>query len=336
MKAKIFLIVILILLFIGLIAAFSFPWTSWVHKVSSSVDTRSGPVSAALQGRQIPKSQPDESTIRSTYSPDVIIFSDKEKHVTNAGHCFAGRCSRRFGSLLLDPRNLDGRIVGGEEAKAHEFPWMAQIKDSRGNHICGGALLNLRFVLTADHCLDACESRICYVHLGVHDSSSSSSASNRYPIQRMIGKRSYGLFSDDLGLIQLTRNVTFNRRIKPICLPIEKSESEISAYDQGVTVAGWGLKEGGQMSTKLRKLSARDVLLEKDYRKHYSGCRSFLCLKSSGKGGFEAGDSGGPAWIVNEDNLPIIIGVISHYRLHVMRLTRVPLNVHWIRSTMGC
>lgn len=43
------------------------------------------------------------------------------------------------------------RIVGGEEAKEAEFPWLAALS-RRGKFYCGGALITRKHVLTAAHC----------------------------------------------------------------------------------------------------------------------------------------------------------------------------------------
>ena len=43
-------------------------------------------------------------------------------------------------------------MVGGKDAELHSFPWLAQLLE-RGNHTCGAAVINSRWVATAAHCL---------------------------------------------------------------------------------------------------------------------------------------------------------------------------------------
>jgi len=46
-----------------------------------------------------------------------------------------------------------GRIVGGEEAPLHEFPWQISLRNL-GSHICGGSIINSNQVITAAHCVE--------------------------------------------------------------------------------------------------------------------------------------------------------------------------------------
>lgn len=43
------------------------------------------------------------------------------------------------------------RIIGGQEAWAHSWPWQVSLQYS-DLPACGGAILNLHWVVTASHC----------------------------------------------------------------------------------------------------------------------------------------------------------------------------------------
>jgi chymotrypsin-like protease len=50
-------------------------------------------------------------------------------------------------------KNIDGQIIGGEEAEIGQFPWQVLLrKDSEMQ--CGGSLISDRWVLTAAHCVE--------------------------------------------------------------------------------------------------------------------------------------------------------------------------------------
>uniref|UniRef100_A0A482Z9S3 U34-Austrotoxin-Ht1a_1 n=1 Tax=Hickmania troglodytes TaxID=489260 RepID=A0A482Z9S3_9ARAC len=54
-------------------------------------------------------------------------------------------------------RSASFRITGGRDANRGEFPWMVslvEIHDQKMYHTCGGAILNLNWILTAAHCID--------------------------------------------------------------------------------------------------------------------------------------------------------------------------------------
>ncbi|XP_053190083.1 chymotrypsin A-like [Scomber japonicus] len=44
------------------------------------------------------------------------------------------------------------RIVNGEEAVPHSWPWQVSLQDYTGFHFCGGSLINENWVVTAAHC----------------------------------------------------------------------------------------------------------------------------------------------------------------------------------------
>ena len=45
-------------------------------------------------------------------------------------------------------------IVGGTSAKTGEAPWQVLIENMNNAEICGGAIINELFVLTAAHCTE--------------------------------------------------------------------------------------------------------------------------------------------------------------------------------------
>lgn len=47
----------------------------------------------------------------------------------------------------------NGRIIGGQDAEPHAYPWQISMK-SLGQHFCGGSIINERQILSAAHCVE--------------------------------------------------------------------------------------------------------------------------------------------------------------------------------------
>ena len=45
------------------------------------------------------------------------------------------------------------RIIKGEESQFGEYPWKVQLRWQR-DHLCGAALVNKNWVITAAHCVE--------------------------------------------------------------------------------------------------------------------------------------------------------------------------------------
>lgn len=97
-------------------------------------------------------SQPFQTTLNS-------MGITKYENLTNNTTSSETKCgvvvykSRISESVLTKPfASTTFRIVGGTEAVPHSFPWLVSIQYS-GKHICGGALIHPKFILTAAHCV---------------------------------------------------------------------------------------------------------------------------------------------------------------------------------------
>ncbi len=60
------------------------------------------------------------------------------------------------------------RIVGGENVKRGEFPWMASLQ-YKDQHFCAATLINEKWVVTAAHCVDSSAPHPASVVLGIHN-----------------------------------------------------------------------------------------------------------------------------------------------------------------------
>ncbi|XP_068207705.1 uncharacterized protein [Palaemon carinicauda] len=136
------------------------------------------------------------------------------------------------------------RIVGGSEATPGEYPFIALVKV--GGSVCGGSLIKKDWVVTASHCFVITGATDAVVYLGAHNSKNPDSDPNvqRFDISTFTNHPDYDEISqdNDITLIYLGREATFNNRVQPICLG---RADDINAGDKVVT-AGWGVLQSGR------------------------------------------------------------------------------------------
>ncbi|XP_053184713.1 mast cell protease 4-like [Scomber japonicus] len=196
--------------------------------------------------------------------------------------------------LLSISGAMESSIVGGRVAKPHSRPYMASLQVD-GSHTCGGILIREDFVLTAAHCKKDVRPQQMTVVLGAHDITKKEKSQQRIQVKYHPHPKYNGQYDYDIMLLELKKNATLNKYVKPIGLP--KKDGKIPANIK-CAVAGWGLTgDTRQRSPVLRE--ATEKLQFSFECKHiwgeYFNADHMICTAfTKKKGGVCQGDSGGP------------------------------------------
>ncbi|XP_015439901.1 PREDICTED: serine protease easter-like [Dufourea novaeangliae] len=210
------------------------------------------------------------------------------------------------------------KIIGGNKTGVFDYPWMVLIEAYNPRRditefICGGTLINKRYVLTAAHCVTSLPGglRVTGVRIGEHDLSTAQDCEKDENGRDLVCTEGYQTFQlegmhfhpeystkklqNDIALMRLNRDVDYTpQNIRPICLPIGPAAT---MSKKKVTVTGWGTTEFGPRSQALLQVKLLPVSTE-ECAQAFNGKAQiwYKQMCAGGKKGMDScsGDSGGP------------------------------------------
>ncbi|XP_076025569.1 ovochymase-1 [Genypterus blacodes] len=200
------------------------------------------------------------------------------------------------GIRVFNPeQEMENRIIGGQEAWAHSWPWQVSLRFA-SMPACGGAIIAPMWVISAAHCFRRYRKASFWtVMAGKHDLDNVHEQS-----QQLVGVKSivihqhYNAWTkeSDVALLRLEEPLVFNQHVRPIDvwlmpLPVLKN----------CTITGWGsTRENGPRVHRLQEVNVT-ILPWSMCNKYYSGrLRAAMFCAGKAGGGADAcqGDSGGP------------------------------------------
>ncbi|XP_029968989.1 ovochymase-1 isoform X2 [Salarias fasciatus] len=217
-------------------------------------------------------------------------------------------------------QEAENRIMGGQEAWAHSWPWQVSLRLA-STPACGGAVVSPLWVVSAAHCfrrsggtrvflgtrtgssprllwLSFCrysKASVWTVLAGKHDLDNLlESGQQLVGVSSIISHHDYNFRtkSGDVALLRLQQPLVFNQFVRPIDLwmsPLPVSKR--------CTVTGWGsTQENGPRMHRLQEVNVT-VLPSETCNRYYSGrIRHNMFCAGKDQGGVDAcqGDSGGP------------------------------------------
>ncbi|XP_054729076.1 serine protease persephone-like [Anastrepha obliqua] len=227
----------------------------------------------------------------------------------------ADRACRNI-EMALMPSSIN-HIIGGTE-----YPHMAKIVYDDKDMVCGGTLIDKRFVLTAAHCITRRGMKPIKVILGVTDFNDTEQWQGRLEIdiKATYVPQNYSSFSYyfDIGLIELARDADFSVKVYPTCLHTDPTDLPENTE---IIETGWGRTESNNLSKHLMAAKMNLIPLPKcnaefknyiDRRLRHGIDETQLCALAPGKDACW-GNSGGPLQIIKEKayNNYRVVGVVS-------------------------
>ncbi|XP_076144183.1 serine protease [Alosa pseudoharengus] len=200
------------------------------------------------------------------------------------------------------------KIVNGEEAVPHSWPWQVSLQDWSGFHFCGGSLINENWVVTAAHCSVRTSHRVI---VGEHNKGAAGEDIQTMKVQKVFTHPQWNAntINNDIALIKLASPVSMNAHVSPVCLA-ETSDN----FAPGMTcvTSGWGLLRSSAMFTPNELQQAALPLLSSDQCKQHWGSNISDVMICAGASGVSScmGDSGGPL-VCQKNDVWTLVGIVS-------------------------
>ncbi|XP_004449759.1 coagulation factor IX [Dasypus novemcinctus] len=231
------------------------------------------------------------------------------------------------------------RVVGGENAKAGQFPWQVLL-NGKINAFCGGTIVNERWVVTAAHCIEPGDS--ITVVAGEHNTEKEEQTEQTRNVVQAILHHNYNAtinkYNHDIALLKLDKPLTLNSYVTPICIANKEYTNLYLRFGTGY-VSGWGkIFNRGRSATVLQYLRVPLVDRATCLRStRFTIYNNMFCAGFS-EGGKDScqGDSGGPH-VTEVEGTNFLTGIISWGEECAIKgkygiYTKVSRYVNWIKE----
>lgn len=188
--------------------------------------------------------------------------------------------------------SVEGRIVGGVAAAEGAAPYQVLIKTTWDSHVCGGAILSARWILTAGHCMQDFAIESLLIVVGTNKWSQPG-VTFRPELAFRHCRQDMPIYQNDIAVVRLNGTIEFNN----VTQPIELHTQPLNAGDL-VTMTGWGSPNLNWPNTELLQTQnfsvvSREECLER-WENHEGVGYGHICTLSKKGEGACNGDSGGP------------------------------------------
>lgn len=233
-------------------------------------------------------------------------------------------------------------VVGGINAVRGSLPWQVSIQMYYGFHFCGGTIINKRWILTAAHCFEDGHSGVV-IKAGEHAMSLNEGSEQKIYVEKSIVHPQYNSRTtvNDIALLKLKQDITFDDYSQPACLPSLSNESSDYKEGEWLTISGWGSTRQAY-GPDLLQVATVPMISQSKCENAYPGSihTNMFCAGKLATGGTDTcqGDSGGPV-VKRVGGKFTVLGVVS-WGVGCARpgkpgvYTRVARYESWVNSIM--
>jgi len=258
----------------------------------------------------------------------------------------AGCGSRKFNQDLTShqtrKRELAPFVVGGINAVRGSLPWQVSVQMYYGFHFCGGTIIDKKWILSAAHCFsDGADGVV--IKAGEHNLAMTEGSEQSINVEAAFVHPQYDgqTTVNDIALIKLAKELTFDDYTQPACLPKFADEDADYAEGEWLTISGWGSTRQTR-GPKTLQVATVPMISDAKCKNAYPGdiSSSMFCAGKLGVGGVDTcqGDSGGPV-VKKVGDKYTVLGVVS-WGVGCARpdkpgvYTRVARFEDWMKSTV--
>ncbi|XP_022119534.2 chymotrypsin-2-like [Pieris rapae] len=154
----------------------------------------------------------------------------------------------------------DSRIIKGNPAQNGKIPYMASVQVTGQGHMCGGAILDSKWILTSGHCIARImpDTKKLKVVVGT---TSLKAGGQEFDVSKVTVHPDFdkSKLINDIALLQVSKPMEFGDKVQAIDLPEKDTETGAN-----VMVSGWGLTANEQSAypDKLQTLNRIALSIE--------------------------------------------------------------------------
>ncbi|XP_011049991.1 PREDICTED: serine protease 53-like [Acromyrmex echinatior] len=200
------------------------------------------------------------------------------------------------------------QIVGGNDALDGAYPYQVSLRNNLTldslSHFCGGAIISEHYIITTAQCINQFENPY-NVYAVVGSNCLNTTDAVVYQVKNLIIHAGFNnlLRVHDIGLIQVSSNIIFNKNVQPIVL----STTDRNFDDYPLLITGWGdLWSSGLAFNRLQEIIVRGYSHELCSRWTYVK-QTHICTFTMENKEFCHGDAGSP--LVADG---ILVGLMSY------------------------